>query len=107
MNALDIVATAAGLAVWFVVLIALLRWPGRTIGFSLALMAWTVVGPWAFWAALGLTFLGAMARRRCETHRRTDRRRARRGRPPLLAPLESPAAAGELVPATKTERSVR
>lgn len=65
MTALHIVALAAGSLFWFGLLVVLLRWPGRTFGFAVALLAWTIVGPWAFWAVLGATVLGALARRRC------------------------------------------
>ena len=74
MNPFGALAMAAGLLVWFLVLIALLRWPGRTLGFAAALLAWTVVGPWAFWAVLGLTFIGVRVRRRCGTPGRSLRR---------------------------------
>ena len=49
---------------WLSMLALLLRWPGRTLGFAAALLAWTVVGPWAFWTALGLVLAGAVGWRR-------------------------------------------
>jgi hypothetical protein len=49
---------------WLIVVILLLRWPGRTLGLAGALIAWTAVGPWAFWCVLGLVSLGAIAWRR-------------------------------------------
>lgn len=75
MNALDVIAAAGGVVFWLGLLVLLLRWPGRTIGFAFALLAWTVMGPWAFWAVIGLTALGAIARRRCGACRRSARRR--------------------------------
>lgn len=38
----------------------MLRWPGRTLGLAAALVAWTAVGPWAFWSVLGVVVLGAV-----------------------------------------------
>jgi len=43
---------------------ALVRWPGRAVGVAGALVAWTVIGPWALWAVLGLVTLTAIAWRR-------------------------------------------
>lgn len=42
----------------------LLRWPGRILGFAAALVLWTVVGPWAFWSAIGVVVAAAVAWRR-------------------------------------------
>lgn len=89
-------ALAAGLALSFWLIVALLRHPARAFALVAALLAWTVIGPWAFWAILGLTVLGARSRRRCGARRRPlTRRRAPIGisrRPRGLQP------AGQLVP---------
>lgn len=96
MNALEALALAVGLVFWSGFLLLLLRWPGRTIGFAVALLMWTVVGPWAFWAIIGLTVIGAVARRRCGARRRSARRRrALSGLPvSLQSPRGVPSAAG-------------
>lgn len=53
---------AAVQAVFLVTMLGLLlRWPGRLLGLGAALVLWTVVGPWAFWAALGVVAVGAVA----------------------------------------------
>jgi hypothetical protein len=51
---------AAALAFWGGLVAAAVRWPGRAIGVSTALVLWTLA-PWGFWTALGLTTAGAMA----------------------------------------------
>lgn len=57
MSALETVVSAL---LWLGGLAVLLRWPGRTIGFGTALVAWTV-DPAAFWAVLGLTWATSVA----------------------------------------------
>jgi hypothetical protein len=41
--------------------VALLRWPGRTLGLVSAVMAWTAVGPWAAGVSFAATVVGAVA----------------------------------------------
>jgi hypothetical protein len=40
--------------------VALLRWPGRTLGLIAAVMAWTAVGPWAAGVSFAATVVGAV-----------------------------------------------
>jgi hypothetical protein len=42
----------------------LLRWPGRVLGIGGALLAWTMVGPWALWAVLAILVGASIGRRR-------------------------------------------
>ena len=76
MNPATAIALVGGLLVWFVFLVALLRWPGRTVGFAVALLAWVVLGPAAFGVVLGATAAGAVARNRCDARWRMTRQRA-------------------------------
>jgi hypothetical protein len=49
---------------WASLVVALLRWPGRTIGLAVGLCLWTMVGPWAFWATVAVLAGVAVGRRR-------------------------------------------
>lgn len=68
-------AIAAGTVISLPIMVALLRWPGRTIGFGLALTAWVVAGWWAGAIVIAGTTAGAIARRRCDPRRSASYRR--------------------------------
>jgi len=59
------VLSATLVAMLGVVLVrSLVRWPGRALGVAGALVAWTVIGPWALWVVLGLVALATIGWRR-------------------------------------------
>lgn len=95
------VAMFAAVLVTFPMMVALLRWPGRTVGFAAALLAYVVAGPLATVPVIGTTAAGAYARHRCESNRRVRARRllpfrASLGSHPTDANHEAPTS---LIPA--------
>src|SRR5262245_54721695 len=51
------------LAWWVVFCVAVLRWPGSTLGLVTGVCLWSTVGPWAGGAAFGVVAAGAAASR--------------------------------------------
>lgn len=66
---------AAGTVIMLPIVVAILRWPGRTIGFGLAMLAWVVAGWWPGAIVVGATAVGAIARRHCNPRRSAPCRR--------------------------------
>lgn len=64
MGRVSVLSATVAALLWLVLVRLLLRWPGRMLGVAGALVAWTVVGPWALWAVLGLLALATIGWRR-------------------------------------------
>lgn len=46
---------------WAAAAVALLRWPGRTLGLVVGTCLWSLLGPWAGWVTFGAVVAAAVA----------------------------------------------